>query len=49
MFELSVVNGWPVAKVAAALGVGVTQVYMARHRLSRQLEKEIQHLERNLV
>jgi RNA polymerase sigma-70 factor (ECF subfamily) len=49
MFELSVVRGWSVTKVASALGASVTQVYMARHRVARQIEKEIQHLERNLV
>ncbi|HTI71727.1 MAG TPA: helix-turn-helix domain-containing protein, partial [Candidatus Limnocylindria bacterium] len=40
MFELYVLKGWPVKQVAAALGVSVMQVYLARHRIGGLLRKE---------
>jgi RNA polymerase sigma-70 factor (ECF subfamily) len=45
MFELYVVQGWPVREVARLLGVSAGQVYLAKHRVSRLLKKEIQRLE----
>jgi RNA polymerase sigma factor (sigma-70 family) len=45
MFELYVLREWPVRKVADTLGVNVGQVYLAKHRISRLLQKEIRKLE----
>jgi len=45
MFELYVLRDWPVSKVAATLGVNSGQVYLAKHRVSRRLKKEIRKLE----
>lgn len=46
IFELYVLREWPVAKVARSLSVSAGQVYLARHRVSRLLKKEIARLER---
>jgi RNA polymerase sigma-70 factor (ECF subfamily) len=46
MFELNVVQGWPVRQVARLLSASAGQVYLAKHRVSRLLKKEIQKLER---
>jgi len=48
MFELHVLRELPVAKVAEVLGVSTAQVHLAKHRISRLVKKEIQHLENNL-
>jgi RNA polymerase sigma-70 factor (ECF subfamily) len=45
MFELYVLREWPVTKVAATLGVNAGQVYLAKHRVSRLLKKEIRKLQ----
>ena len=45
MFELYVVQGWPVREVARLLNVSASQVYLAKHRVSRLLKKEIRKLE----
>jgi RNA polymerase sigma-70 factor (ECF subfamily) len=45
MFELYVWREWPVRKVAQTLGVNTGQVYLAKHRVTRLLKKEIQKLE----
>ena len=46
IFELYVSREWPVRKVAQLLSVSASQVYLAKHRVSRLLKKEIQKLER---
>jgi RNA polymerase sigma-70 factor (ECF subfamily) len=46
IFELYVLREWPVRKVATTLGVNVGQVYLAKHRVSALLRKEIRNLER---
>jgi RNA polymerase sigma-70 factor (ECF subfamily) len=45
MFELYVLREWPVSKVAGTLDVNAGQVYLAKHRVSRLLKKEIRKLE----
>jgi hypothetical protein len=37
---------WPAQKVAAQLRVSVGQVYLARHRVSALIKKEVKTLER---
>lgn len=45
IFDLYVLKDWPIAKVTAALGVNYGQVYMAKHRLTAMLKREIKALE----
>jgi RNA polymerase sigma-70 factor (ECF subfamily) len=44
IFELYAVQGWPARKVAQLLGVSAGQVYLAKHRVSRLLKREIDKL-----
>ena len=46
MFDLYVVKGWPVAKVAEVLGVGAGQIYLAKFRVAALIKKEIRLLEK---
>ena len=46
IFHLCVFKDWPVQKVARELGVGAPRVYLAKHRVSKLLKKEVQSLER---
>lgn len=45
MFDLYVVKHWPVRKVAKTLGVSVGQVYLAKHRISTLIRRELRSLE----
>jgi RNA polymerase sigma factor (sigma-70 family) len=45
IFDLYVLKQWPVAKVASALNVNIAQVYLAKHRVSSLLGKEMRTLE----
>jgi len=45
MFDFYVLKKMPVGKVAAALDTSVGQVYLARHRISKLLKKEVMRLE----
>jgi len=45
VFDLYVLRKWPVAKVTAALGVNLGQIYLAKHRITAALKKEIKRLE----
>jgi RNA polymerase sigma factor (sigma-70 family) len=46
VFDCYVRKEWPAQKVAAELRVSVGQVYLARHRISALLKKEIKALEK---
>jgi RNA polymerase sigma-70 factor (ECF subfamily) len=46
MFDLYVIRHWPVKKVAGMLGVSVGQVYLAKHRVSTLIKKEVRRLEK---
>ena len=46
IFDCYVRKEWPAQKVAAQLGVSVGQVYLARHRVSALIKKEVKALER---
>ena len=48
MFDLYALKEWSVRDVAKALGVSTGRVYLAKHRISSLLRKEIARLERNL-
>lgn len=45
MFDLYVIRRWPVSKVAETLGVSVGKVYLAKHRVSALIRKEVHRLE----
>lgn len=47
MFYLHAIKEQSVAQVAAALGVPVARVYLAKHRISRALKKEIKSLQKD--
>ncbi len=47
MFDLYAVKKWPVGKVAQLLGVNAGQVYLAKHRISGLIKKEIQQLQKD--
>jgi RNA polymerase sigma factor (sigma-70 family) len=44
LFDLNAVQGWPVKRVCQTLGVSAAQVYLAKHRVSRLLQKEVRAL-----
>ena len=44
MFDLYVLQGWPVRDVARVLGVSAGQVYLAKHRVGRLLKKQLKQL-----
>ena len=43
------VKGWDTEKVARELGVSVTQVYLAKHRVGSILKKELAELDGKLL
>jgi RNA polymerase sigma factor (sigma-70 family) len=45
IFDLYVLKNWPVKKVAKTLGISIGQVYLAKHRVSKMIKKEIAVLE----
>jgi|SRR6185312_8560166 len=45
IFDLYVVKQWPVQKVARTLGVNVGRVYLAKHRVSALIKKELKNLQ----
>jgi len=48
MFDLYVVKERPAPEVAQALGVAIAQVYLAKHRISALLKKELTQLKTRL-
>jgi RNA polymerase sigma factor (sigma-70 family) len=46
IFDLYALKEWPVAQVAKALSVNVGRVYLAKHRISLLVKREIKRLER---
>ncbi len=49
IFDCYVVKGWDTEKVARELGVSVTQVYLAKHRVGSILKKELAELDGKLL
>ncbi len=45
IFDLSVLRALPVAEVTQILKVNTAQIYLARHRVSAQVKKEVKRLE----
>ena len=48
IFDCYVRKEWPAQKVAVELRVSVGQVYLARHRISALLKREVKALEKNI-
>jgi len=46
MFDFYAVRQWPVGKVAQTLGVSAAQVYLAKHRVTGLIKKEVRALEK---
>ena len=44
VFSFYVLRGWPVLRVARALKVSPTVVYLAKHRVGRLVKQEIERL-----
>lgn len=45
IFDLNVLKEWPARDVAKSLGLNIASVYLAKHRVSAALKKEIARLE----
>lgn len=45
MFDLFVLKQWPAGDVAKTLGVTIGHVYVAKHRISKLIRKEVEALE----
>lgn len=48
IFNFYVLKQWPVKEVAKTLGVTVTQIYLAKHRVSALVRKEVKRLQNGL-
>jgi RNA polymerase sigma factor (sigma-70 family) len=46
LFDFYVVKEWPVKRITRTLGVSAASVYLAKHRVSRLIQKEVRRLER---
>lgn len=46
IFDLYVIQGWPVTQVAKALSVSIPLIYVTRHRVGLMLRGEIKRLQR---
>jgi RNA polymerase sigma-70 factor (ECF subfamily) len=49
IFDLYVLKEWPVRKVCDTMKVSATQVYLARHRVSKLLKKESTRIETSMA
>lgn len=48
IFDLYVNKEWPAEKVAAAFGISVDQVYLAKHRTTELIKEEVKKLEQTM-
>jgi RNA polymerase sigma-70 factor (ECF subfamily) len=49
IFDCYVNKEWPSAKVAAAFGISVDQVYLAKHRVAALIKQEVKRLEKEIT
>lgn len=49
VFDLYVNKDWPAEKVAAMFKISVDQVYLAKHRISEAIKKEVKRLESEML
>jgi RNA polymerase sigma factor (sigma-70 family) len=48
MFDLYVVKEWPVHEVAKTLNANIAQVYLAKHRITALIKREVEKLRRRM-
>jgi DNA-directed RNA polymerase specialized sigma24 family protein len=46
LFDLYVLRQWPVDRITQTLGVSATRVYLAKHRITRLIRKEVHRLQK---
>jgi len=46
IFDLYVLQQWPVKKIARLLGINAGQIYLTKHRISVVIRKELAHLKK---
>jgi RNA polymerase sigma-70 factor (ECF subfamily) len=46
MFDLQVLREWPVERIAETLGVSAARVYLAKHRVTSMIKKEVRTLQK---
>ncbi len=46
LFDCYVVKQWPVSRIKQTLGVSAAQIYLAKHRISRLVQREVRLLEK---
>jgi RNA polymerase sigma-70 factor (ECF subfamily) len=44
VFDYCVLKEWPVAKVAATLGLNSAQVYLAKHRVAQAMKRAVRRI-----
>lgn len=49
IFDLYVIKKWPLEKVVATLRVSAGQVYLAKHRISALVKREVEQLEDKMI
>ena len=49
IFNFYVLKEWPVREVTRTLGVSTAQAYLAKHRISGLIKKELRKLERTMI
>jgi RNA polymerase sigma factor (sigma-70 family) len=49
IFDLYVIKKWPVRKVATTLGINSGRVYLAKHRLTQLVKREVKALEAEAI
>jgi RNA polymerase sigma factor (sigma-70 family) len=49
IFDLCVAKKWPAKRISLELGVSLGQIYLAKHRVSAMIRKEIKKLEKHVA
>ena len=49
IFDLYGLKDWPVQKVAQSLNVSVAEVYVAKHRVAKQIKKAVEQMESEII
>jgi len=48
LFDLYVIQKWPIGKISETLGINSAQIYLSKHRISKLLKNEITSLHKKL-
>jgi len=49
VFDLYVLQKWPISRITRALNLGAGKIYLIKHRISSLIKKEITHLQRKPI